>query len=135
MADYALIIDSVFKEIRNYDSRPVDIPHKKIKWYPVLREYGDLFSGVIDDAYVIRKPAPSIVPISVTPRQVRLLLLQKNMLSNVEAMIAQQDEATRITWEYATAFYRDDPLLNQLALNLNLSQEELDQFFIEANEI
>lgn len=135
MADYALIIDSVFKEIRNYDSRPDDIPHKKVKWYPVLREYGEPFSGVIDDDYVIRKPAPSIVPISVTPRQVRLLLLQKNMLADVENMIAQQDEATRITWEYATTFFRDDPLLNQLAVNLNLSQAELDQFFIEADSI
>lgn len=78
---------------------------------------------------------PVSVPDSVTPRQVRLLLLQQNLLADVETMIAQQDEATKITWEFASEFRRDDPLLNQLALNLNLTQEQLDQFFIAASQI
>ena len=79
----------------------------------------------------MEEPAPS-VPTSVTPRQVRLLLLQQNLLASVEAMIAQQDEATKITWQYALEFRRDDALLNQLATNLNLTQEQIDQFFITA---
>jgi hypothetical protein len=50
-------------------------------------------------------------------------------------MIANQDEATKITWEYALEFRRDDPLLLQLAKNLNLTEEQIDQFFIAASKL
>ena len=47
-------------------------------------------------------------------------------------MMTQQDEASRITWEYALEFHRDDPLLNALGKNLGLTSEQIDQFFIAA---
>lgn len=72
------------------------------------------------------------VPQSVTPRQVRLLLLQQGLLAQVEAIIAAQDEATKITWQYASIFERDNPLLNDLAQTLVLSPTQLDDFFIAA---
>lgn len=75
------------------------------------------------------------VPQAITPRQTRLLLLQQNKLADVEAMIAQQDEATKITWEYAVLFQRDDPLLNGLATNMGWTSAELDQFFIAASQL
>lgn len=86
------------------------------------------------DAVVIDPNAP-IVPASVTPRQVRLLLLQQGLLSSVEAMIAQQDEATKITWEFALEFKRSDPLLNALGQNLGLTEQQIDLFFIAAAEL
>lgn len=79
--------------------------------------------------------SPVWVPQSVTPRQVRLILLSQGLLQSVEDMIAQQDEATKITWQYASEFRRDDPLLNQLAANLNLTSEQIDQFFISAAQL
>lgn len=79
---------------------------------------------------------PSIpVPEVVTPRQVRLLLLQQGLLDEVETMISQQDRATQITWEFAIEFRRDDPLLNNLAQQLNLTEEQVDQFFIAASQL
>lgn len=75
------------------------------------------------------------VPQSITPRQTRLLLLQQGKLTEVEAMIAQQDEATRITWEYATVFMRNDPLLNSLAIGMGWTSATLDQFFIDASNL
>jgi len=82
-------------------------------------------------------PVPQIpvVPKSITPRQCRLILLQQDLLASVEAMIAQQDEATRITWEFASEFKRDDPLLNQLGVALGLTQQQIDEFFIAAAQI
>lgn len=74
-----------------------------------------------------------IVP--VTPRQVRLLLLSRGLLPQVTAMIEQQDEATKIAWEYASEFRRDDPLLLALAANLNLTDQQLDEFFLAAAEL
>lgn len=77
------------------------------------------------------------VPASVTPRQVRLLLLSQNLLADVEALIAASDEATQITWQYASEFRRDDPLLATLAAELTppLTNEQIDQFFIAAGKI
>lgn len=79
--------------------------------------------------------AKAAVPKSITPRQCRLILSQQGMLATVEAIIAGMDEATRITWEYALEFRRDDPLLKQLAGNLGLTDEQIDQFFIAAAQL
>lgn len=72
------------------------------------------------------------VPASVTPRQVRLLLLSQNLLAQVETIIAASDEATKISWEYASEFRRDDPLLLALATQLELTSQQVDEFFIAA---
>ena len=79
--------------------------------------------------------APASVPFSITPRQCRIILSQQGLLSTVEAEIAGMDEPTRITWEYALEFRRDDPLLNALAVNLGLTSEQVDQFFIAASQL
>lgn len=86
-------------------------------------------------AYEAAQSEPPPVPKSITPRQCRLILMSQGLLATVEAMIAQQDEATRITWEYALEFKRDDPLLLSLATNLNLTSEQIDQFFIAAAQL
>lgn len=79
-------------------------------------------------------PAPP-VPSSVTPRQVRLLLLSQGLLTQVEAIIAQSDEATKITWQYASEFRRADPLLIALAQQLGLTSEQVDGFFVAASAL
>ncbi len=142
MAEYALLIDGVFKEIRRYAEKPEDIAHKGVSWHPVVREYGVPGEGLENGNWYIRTvdpatipPAPPRVPSSITPRQCRLILSAQGMLADVEQTIAGMDEATRITWEYALEFRRDDPLLNALAANMGLSSEEIDQFFIAAEQL
>lgn len=75
------------------------------------------------------------VPPTITSRQCRLELLTRDMLDDVDAMIAQQDRATQIAWEYATVFERQNPLLLALAANLGLTDAEIDEFFITANKL
>lgn len=86
-------------------------------------------------AYEAAQNAPPTVPTSITPRQCRLILSQQGMLASVEQTIAGMDEATRITWEYALEFRRDDPLLNQLGVNLGLTNDQIDAFFIAAAQL
>lgn len=88
------------------------------------------------DAQVPPPPPPvNPVPESVTPRQVRLLLLGQGLLDQVEQIIAASDRATQITWEFASEFQRDNPLLLALAQNLNLTEAQVDEFFIAAAAI
>jgi hypothetical protein len=123
--------DSLLAEYGVYPVTPVSPPPVTI--YQRVVEGTPAFSnGAWRQTWNIVAASP---PDSITPRQCRLLLLQQGLLSQVESMIAQQDEATRITWEYAIEFRRDDPLLNQLAHNLGLTDAEIDQFFITAAQM
>lgn len=140
MTEFALLINGTFQEIRNYADRPADIPHKGVEWFPVSRITGpEAYSGAGDDQWIICTvdPAtlPPTVPRSITPRQCRIILAQQGLLASVEATIAGMDEPTRITWEYALEFRRDDPLLNALGVQLGLTSEQIDQFFIAAAQL
>ena len=110
---------------------PIFLPNGLHVYSPYL---GVDYGGYKLVEWEMEEPAPS-VPYSITPKQVRLLLLQQNLLANVEAMIAQQDEATKITWQYDSEFRRNDPLLDQLAIELNLTEQQIDEFFIAASKI
>lgn len=93
---------------------------------------GDASQWRWSDGQIVAVP---VVPASVTPRQVRLLLLSQNLLSQVEAIIAASDAATKITWGFASEFRRDDPLLTALAAQLGLTDEQVDAFFIAAAQL
>lgn len=122
-----------------------EINHPVYGWIPFTADPSDLgatfdvaelHAALAADPNTLEYVAPPpVVPQSVTPRQVRLVLLAQGLLTSVEAMIAQQDEATRIAWQYASEFRRDDPLLLSLATSLNLTEQQLDDFFIAANTL
>lgn len=81
------------------------------------------------------------IPESVSARQVRIWLIQHGIsLAAVEAAIQTiQDitlkEITKVEWEYAPYIERNHPMLVPLAEALGLTQAQLDQAFIEAQNI
>lgn len=83
----------------------------------------------------------SIIPDSISARQVRIWLIQHGIsLATVEAAIDTiQDpilkEITKVEWEYAPYIERNHPMLVPLAQALGLTQDQLDQAFIEAQNI
>ena len=82
----------------------------------------------------------AIVPQTVTPRQAKIALLQAGLLDEIETVIASiPDETTRriaqVEWEYAQEFRRDWQLLNQLAEQAGISQDQIDELFIAAAQI
>ena len=81
------------------------------------------------------KAVVSEVPRFITSRQCRMALEMQGLLVSVEELIRKQDKLTQITWEYASVFMRDDPLLNSLAKNLDLTDEQINQFFFVASEL
>jgi hypothetical protein len=99
-------------------------PEVKVNW---------LYSDGIFSA----PPAPiKSPPKIVSMRQARLALLQAGLLSTVNtaiaAMTGDAGEAARIEWEYATEVNRDKALVQSLALSLNLTETQLDNLFIAA---
>lgn len=90
---------------------------------------GDLFA---DGAFA--KPVESVpVPSSVTRRQMKLALLQQDLLAAVEdAVAASEDMALKINWQDALDFQRDNPFVIQMAALLGKNDDDLDQIFVLA---
>lgn len=89
------------------------------------------------EAMALTNPSGLIqVPVAISPRQARLVLLAAGLLAAVEAAIAAmpvpEGDAARIEWEYATEIRRDSALLAALGPQLGLTNEQIDQMFIQA---
>ena len=84
---------------------------------------------------------PTSVPETISARQIRLWLIDNNIsLASVETVInsiedAQLRERTLVEWEYAPYIERNHPLLEALALNLGLTNEQIDQGFIDGSQL
>lgn len=88
----------------------------------------------INNSFVEYTPQP-IIPTTVSMRQARLALLQSNLLNSVNTAINQGNEADKITWEYATEVNRNSPLVQNMAIALQLSSSDLDQLFTLASSL
>lgn len=78
-----------------------------------------------------RTAGPPPVPQRVTRRQARLALLQAGLLGQVEEMMTAPatPAAVRITYEDATEWWRDDPLVASLGGALGLTAADIDELF------
>lgn len=75
------------------------------------------------------------VPYAISARQAKLALLEAGLLERIEEIIQTMDKETQISWEYATEFSRNNPLLLALAESLKLSKEAIDNLFIKAKTL
>ena len=95
------------------------------------------FPGYVDAS---DEPLPlvSVVPKSVSARQIRLWLVTHGVsMASVDAAIDAipdqlQRDIVRIEWDYAPYVERTHPMLLPLALALGLTEEQVDQAFREA---
>lgn len=137
MKEYAIVDDGNFIEFKNFEEVPV-LPGKPYRsFYEVLRETGTpAYEGIEDGKWVVRtEPQPIQIPQSVSARQARLALLQANLLSTVTASVTSMPEEVQITWEYATEWYRTDPLVISIGSSLGLSNTQMDELFLTASTL
>jgi hypothetical protein len=90
---------------------------------------------------VENSPISAFSKVPVTNRQIReaLILFSLQMAntafhpSSISAVILTLPEPNKSIalnyWEYSNEFYRDNPLISQLAPMLNLTSEQLDQLW------
>jgi hypothetical protein len=78
------------------------------------------------------------VPESVSARQIRLWLIRHGIsLAAVDAAIGAipeqlQRDSVRVEWDYAPYVERSHPMLIPLAAALGLTEQQVDQAFVEA---
>lgn len=77
------------------------------------------------------------IPDSISAKQAKMVLLYNNLYDKVQNIINSfEDETTKqamqIDWEYSTEFYRNSPFIKMVADKLNLSDEDVDNLFIQA---
>lgn len=84
---------------------------------------------------------PTIIPDSISARQVRLWLLDNgifltqvdNAIDTIEDTLLK--EKTKVEWEYAPYIERNHPLIESLAQYLGLTSAQIDQAFIDASQL
>jgi hypothetical protein len=89
-----------------------------------------------NESYTVDLKWISAVPFSITPAQGRMMLLQMGLLSTVKASIEySNNESLLIFWEYALSWDRDNIHIAAMAGMLEMTEQQTDQFFIEAKKI
>ena len=76
---------------------------------------------------------PKEVPQTITPLQAKLQLLEIGLLDDVEAMVSA-DKKVQLYWEYASVIERDNEILLMMTAQLGLTEDMLDELFINASK-
>jgi len=137
MSKWARIDGDRVAEITDID--PTGRFHPSIQWESVP---DNTRQGMVKDGsnYHWPEPEPAAIPASVTRRQAKQALLMSALLANVQPAIdAIEDETERgmvqIFWDDSTTFERNNPQLIALGEALELTDEQIDDLFIQASEL
>lgn len=78
----------------------------------------------------------TLVPESVSPAQAEIVLYRTGLLATVNTLIDSHEyEPVRIWWRKATYISRNHPYLTAVAMELGLSDDDVDELFIAASLI
>ena len=103
--------------------------------YAVMRNGWSLVFG--------EKPSPPLpplpikyVPEKVTRFQAKAVLQTMGLLTTAQSLVDNsEDPLVKLVWQEALHFERNSPVLNSLAQAMGLSEEQIDDLFIEAEQI
>jgi hypothetical protein len=149
---------NVFKEIMQGDTivtaKGIQYPWQIVElWTDEELEFIDIYhvepsaipSGKMPTGYSFARDGEGVVrqvltvvdlpEVPVTPRQIRLALTQMGLRSAIESYVASQDVTVQDSWNYATEFYRSNPLVAGAAQALNKNDAELDALFVLARSL
>lgn len=155
LSEYALFMGGVFSEIRRYNSRPENIEHKAVAWYPVSRETGAAFEGLQGDVYLIRSPVVVPVPRAISDRQFFHVLAKLGAITQDEALAAvktgeipsaintivesinNDDDKfdAKMLLSGAVEFRRSHPIVEQFGAALGYSADAIDELFRAAAQL
>lgn len=123
------------------------VPIKNSKLYNGEQFISPKYNPITDTVYEsateeeIAEANKVLVPSEVKNMKFRLALIKNGISVNqisqtINAMPESvQKEQIQTLWEYADFFGRTDKTLNAMALQFNISENQLDQLFILANTL
>lgn len=82
-----------------------------------------------------QQPITPTVPQQVSMRQARLALLNRELLDDVEAVIAAAGRQAQIEWEYAATVDRNHAIIAIVQQQQGLTDSDIDELFINAAAI
>lgn len=94
-------------------------------------EYVEIIKPVVEEEVPVDE---NTVPVKITRLQAKLQLLEIGLLDEVGEMV-KQDRRVELYWSDAQSIERNHPILNQMATSLGLTDEQLDDLFIEASKL
>lgn len=86
----------------------------------------------IDGAVTQVVETAPVIPGSITPRQLKLALLDAGLLDAIEAFVAAAPREVQIGWNNTVEYLRTDALLNEMAAAFGMTAEQIDGIFIAA---
>lgn len=105
-----------------------------VRGYTGQVEEGWLWDGSTFTAPVMPEPE-IVIPSSISMRQCRLQLLADGLLDTVNNQVSAMDQASQISWEYATDVNRSDPLTGAMQIILGLNDAQMDAMFLSASRL
>lgn len=111
-----------------------EVPEGKV----VTSQSVQRIDGVVKYVYTLEDYVEP-VPYIVTRRQAKLALHDAGLLPSVEPALQALSEPQKTTaiieWEDAIEFQRDHTLITALASSLGLTEEQVDNLFIQASKL
>lgn len=98
-------------------------------------QFSVIGNATIGDYVPAQVVSKIIVPVSVSPRQIRQALTAAGLRTQIEMAISSADQDTKDWWEFATSFERAHPMVIAMATGLGVSTAELDELFILAGSL
>lgn len=77
------------------------------------------------------QPVAIIIPTSLTPRQIRLVLNASGLREQVEAAVAMASQDIKDMWGFSLEYKRDDPVLAAMVVQIGITEAQLDVLFTQ----
>lgn len=85
--------------------------------------------GPLPEGWSTTPPVTPPLPLVVTPLQARRALRAAGLIEQVNAAISAADADTQDAWEYATVIERDNAIIAAMAVQLGLTEQDVDGLF------
>jgi hypothetical protein len=103
-----------------------------------IRDYASTYINEDQESYTVQINYPDSidgVPMRIDADQGEILLKRMNMLDLLNQELEQSDIEIQIRWKRSQTWLRYNPFIMEFAAKLGMSDEDLDNFFIEAKKI
>lgn len=111
-------------------------------WKQLVAEVQDVNVGEVgevEEAESLEDISDSFeeVPAQISRLQARTILRQHGLLEAVETLLSDPtlDPTIQDAWNHASVFFRHSPIILSMATALELSDEQVDNMFIEASQV